>query len=88
MFCVHLTTKALHRAHSAYSVTSVLIHAAMQHIAEARTNGGIAMKLLKFIFPRPISRRDAEMAYLSGSASLYDLEMREREIARGKFAAS
>ena len=44
------------------------------------------MKLLKFIFPRPVSRRDAEMAYLSGSASLYDLEMREREITRGKFA--
>jgi hypothetical protein len=45
------------------------------------------MKLLKFIFPRPMSRRDAEMAYLSGSVSLYDLEMREREITRGKFAA-
>lgn len=45
------------------------------------------MKLLKFIFLRPISRRDAEMAYLAASASLYDLEMREREITRGKFAA-
>jgi hypothetical protein len=44
------------------------------------------VKLLKFIFPRQLSRRDAEMAYLAGSASLYDLEMREREIARGKFA--
>lgn len=50
------------------------------------------MKLLKFIFPhpvfaRPVSRRDAEMAYLAASVSLYDLEMREREITRGKFAA-
>lgn len=44
------------------------------------------MKLLKFIFTSPVSRRDAEMAYLAGSASLYDLEMREREITRGKFA--
>jgi hypothetical protein len=45
------------------------------------------MKLLKFIFPRQLSRRDAELAYLRGAANLYDLEMREREIARGKFAA-
>jgi hypothetical protein len=62
------------------------MNAATQHIERARTNGGIAMKLLKFIFPRQLSRRDAEMAYLAGSASLYDLEMREREIALGKFA--
>lgn len=45
------------------------------------------MKLLKFIFPSRVSRRDAEIAYLAESASLYDLEMREREITRGKFAA-
>jgi hypothetical protein len=82
-----LTTGALRPAHSAYSATALSIHAAAQHIEKARTNGGIAMKLLKFIFPRPVSRRDAEIAYLSASASLYDLEMREREIARGKFAA-
>jgi hypothetical protein len=32
-------------------------------------------------------RREArELAYLNGSVSLYDLECREREIARGKFA--
>lgn len=44
------------------------------------------MKLIQFIFPRRLSRRDAEIAYLSASANLYDLEMREREIMRGKFA--
>lgn len=38
------------------------------------------------IFPRPVSRAEAELAYLRASANLYDLEMREREIARGKFA--
>ncbi len=38
------------------------------------------------LFLRPISRAEAELAYLRASANLYDLEMREREIARGKFA--
>jgi hypothetical protein len=38
------------------------------------------------LFPRPISRTEAELNYLCDSANLYDLEMREREIARGKFA--
>jgi hypothetical protein len=45
------------------------------------------MRFLAKLFPRPVSRRDAELAYLRASANLYDLEMREREIARGKFAA-
>ena len=44
------------------------------------------MKLLQFVLPRRLSRRDAEIAYLSAAVSLYDLEMREREITRGKFA--
>jgi hypothetical protein len=42
--------------------------------------------LLKYIFPIPASRAAAERAYLDGSASLYDLECREREIDQGKFA--
>jgi hypothetical protein len=72
--------------HNAYSRLWVFIHAATQHIYKATTNGGIAMKLFKFVFPRRQSRRDAEIAYLTSSVSLYDLEMREREIDRGKFA--
>lgn len=44
------------------------------------------MKLLNFVFPRRQSRHDAEIAYLSAAVSRYDLEMREREIERGKFA--
>lgn len=44
------------------------------------------MTFLSKIFPRPISRHEAELAYLRAAANLYDLEMREREIARGKFA--
>ena len=44
------------------------------------------MKLIQFIFPRRLSRHDAEIAYLAESASLYDLERRERDIERGKFA--
>lgn len=42
-------------------------------------------KLLKLL-PRRKSRHQAEMEYLSGSVSLYDLECREREIQNGKFA--
>jgi hypothetical protein len=34
-----------------------------------------------------VTRAEAELAYLQASANLYDLEMREREISRGKFAA-
>ena len=33
-------------------------------------------------------REASELAYLHASVSIYDLECREREIARGKFAAS
>lgn len=32
------------------------------------------------------SRRDYEIDYLNEAVSLYDLECRERDIARGKFA--
>ena len=38
------------------------------------------------LFPRRQSRREAEIAYLNGAVSLYDLECREREIDRGLFA--
>ncbi len=44
------------------------------------------MSFLARIFPRPISRAEAELAYLRAAANLYDLEMREREISAGKFA--
>ena len=42
-------------------------------------------KLLN-LFPRRQTRREAEIAYLNGAVSLYDLECREREIDRGLFA--
>ena len=45
------------------------------------------MNLFRNLFPRRQSRREAELAYLNASVSLYDLERREREIAMGKFAA-
>jgi Protein of unknown function (DUF3563) len=44
------------------------------------------MHLFQNLFPRRQTRRDAELAYLNASVSLYDLERREREIATGKFA--
>lgn len=44
------------------------------------------MKLLQSLFPRVKSRQDVEREYLNGAVSLYDLECREREISRGKFA--
>lgn len=43
-------------------------------------------RLFRRIFPALPSRADRELAYLNGSVSLYDLESRELEIARGKFA--
>lgn len=42
--------------------------------------------LFRRIFPVLPSRADRELAYLNGSVSLYDLESREQEIARGKFS--
>jgi hypothetical protein len=80
-------THALRPAHSVYARLAVLVSAAMQHITEAINTGVIAMKLLEKIFGHRLTRREAENAYLAGSASLYDLELREREIERGKFAA-
>jgi hypothetical protein len=59
----------------------------MQHIKARRRKGDNPMSFLAKLFPRPVSRAEAELAYLRASANLYDLEMREREIARGKFAA-
>lgn len=44
------------------------------------------MHLFQNLFARRNTRRDAELAYLNASVSLYDLERREREIALGKFA--
>ena len=44
------------------------------------------MTLFRNLLPRRLSRREAELAYLNQSVSLYDLECREREIAQGKFA--
>lgn len=44
------------------------------------------MFFLNRILPARKTRRDFEIAYLNEAVSLYDLECREREIARGKFA--
>jgi hypothetical protein len=38
------------------------------------------------LFPRHINRLERETAYLNEAVSLYDLECRERDITRGKFA--
>lgn len=38
------------------------------------------------LFPPRLLRADAELAYLNQSVSRYDLERREAEISRGKFA--
>jgi len=46
----------------------------------------MTMNLIRRLFPRPMSRREAELAYLNASVSRYDLERREAEIAHGKFA--
>ena len=43
-------------------------------------------RLFTRLFPRIPSQDAKEHAYLAGSVSLYDLECRQRDIARGKFA--
>lgn len=44
-------------------------------------------RLFRRIFPALPRRADRELAYLNGSVSRYDLQCREQEIARGKFAS-
>jgi hypothetical protein len=43
--------------------------------------------LLTRLFAKPATRRDREMAYLNESVTIYDLERRQREVARGLFAS-
>ena len=38
------------------------------------------------VFPQSPNRAARERAYLNGAVSRYDLEAREREVERGKFA--
>ena len=40
---------------------------------------------LSALFPKAPTRHEMEMDYLSKSVSIYDLERREREVARGRF---
>jgi hypothetical protein len=42
--------------------------------------------LIERLFPRQMNRLEREAAYLNESVSLYDLECRQRDISRGKFA--
>lgn len=44
------------------------------------------MSFLSHLFPRALSRSEAERDYLNQSVSRYDLESRERDISRGLFA--
>jgi hypothetical protein len=55
-------------------------------LATGRNNGVNTMSMFQNLFPRRQTRREAEAAYLNGAVSLYDLECREREVERGKFA--
>lgn len=44
------------------------------------------MTLFRNLFPHRQNRREAELAYLNQAVSRYDLEQRERDIERGRFA--
>jgi hypothetical protein len=68
-------------------------NAALQHIlavgGDYRSNAmsyPSFARIIARVIPKLDSRDVAERAYLNDSASLYDLECREREIERGKFA--
>ena len=49
-------------------------------------NGVNTMNKFLKLLPRRKSRHEAELEYLNGAVSIYDLECREREIERGRFA--
>jgi hypothetical protein len=55
-------------------------------LTAGRNKRRATMSMFRNLFPRRQSRREAELAYLNGAVSLYDLEQREREIDRGRFA--
>lgn len=42
--------------------------------------------LLTRMFARPLSRNEREMAYLNEAVTIYDLERRERDVAKGLFS--
>jgi hypothetical protein len=72
--------------HDAIPVAGLPLIAAAQHIERREEHWRNIMTLFRNLFPRRQSRREAELAYLNGAVSLYDLEQREREIDRGMFA--
>lgn len=83
--------ETLHAAHSDYAIAGLLLPRVLPHIRLVtylcnHPRRRLTMRFLAQLFPRPVSRADAEMAYLRAAANRYDLEMREREIANGKFA--
>lgn len=49
-------------------------------------NGVNTMTKFLKLLPRRKTRHEAELEYLNGAVSIYDLECREREIERGRFA--
>ena len=49
-------------------------------------NGVNTMNKFLKLLPRRKTRHEAELEYLNGAVSIYDLECREREIERGRFA--
>jgi hypothetical protein len=42
--------------------------------------------LLTRMFAKPMSRNQRELAYLNEAVTIYDLERRERDIAKGLFS--
>jgi hypothetical protein len=82
----------MHQVQSAIPQTGLARIAALRHKGFREDTGVKTMKpsisrLFHRLFPMIPTRADRELAYLRGSVSRYDLESREREIARGKFAA-
>lgn len=73
--------------HNSKAAMGLLIHAAAQHITgREEQNRRDIMSLFRNLFARRKSRAEFEHDYLCESVSRYDLEQREREVARGRFA--
>lgn len=63
-----------------------MLRCGIDSVAGGQWSNEMKTNLLFRFFPRLATRSERELAYLSASVSIYDLECRQREIDRGLFS--
>ena len=76
----------MHPGHAGHAPHALEIHVAAHKINSGRREKEKTMKLFNRLFAPFPSRRDLERAYLEEAVTIADLERRQREIDRGRFA--